>query len=221
MIKDDYILREIERLVQALAKIFKLHKQGENDEALAAIDDAFLDLVGLDRELVEMISLKDLLALMKLGIDLDITRCLVIADLLKARGDVRTRMGAGQESAATYARSLTLFLNIFTSPVSIDLPEYRARAEELIGKLKGCDLLPETKVPLFRYFEKTGRYARAEDVLFEMVEGDADETTYNEGFGFYERLLRRSDEELAAGDLPREEVQNGLASLRKRFGVRA
>ncbi|MFL5697429.1 MAG: DUF6483 family protein, partial [Ktedonobacteraceae bacterium] len=77
----------------------------------------------------------------------------------------------------------------------------------------------KTKIKIFRYFEKMGSYARAEDVLFEMVEGEekekepADNEVIEQGIAFYNRLLKKSDTDLKAGNLSREEVEEGLAQL--------
>src|ERR1041385_6291719 len=113
MIKHDYILRLIEELVQVVARILRLHERGENDAALSAIDDALLKFVGLELRFIDALSLADLVALMRPRIDLDLSRCIVLADLLKARGDVRTSMGEVEAGLDSYVKSLTLYLEIF------------------------------------------------------------------------------------------------------------
>jgi hypothetical protein len=77
----------------------------------------------------------------------------------------------------------------------------------------------KTKNKIFRYFEKMGSYARAEDVLFEMVEGEGEENEpasneiTEQGIAFYNRVLKKSDTDLKAGNLSREEVEEGLTNL--------
>jgi len=62
-----------------------------------------------------------------------------------------------------------------------------------------------------------GKYSQAEDALFEMIEAeDAGEGIVEQGIAFYTRLQQKSDAELLAGNLPREEVAEGLAHLKAR-----
>jgi hypothetical protein len=71
-----------------------------------------------------------------------------------------------------------------------------------------------TNRKLFQYNEKAGRYARAEDVLFEMLEGDeVPSGLIAEGIAFYHRLMAKSDDELLLGNLSREELREGLAQV--------
>jgi hypothetical protein len=65
---------------------------------------------------------------------------------------------------------------------------------------------------LFAYYEQAGKYDEAEDVVFDLV---ATNTEYRSlAVSFFERLLKKSDEELQAGGLTREEVHESLAAMR-------
>jgi hypothetical protein len=218
VIKQDYILRLIEQLAQFLARILKLHERGEYDAAMSAIEDALRKLVGLDLRLVEALELEDLVALLKPGIDLDVSRCIVVADLLKARGDVRHALGDEAAATDSYVRSLTLFLEVFSGPGSIDLPEHQARAEWILGRLADAELPATTLVRLLRYHEKKGRYALAEDVLWELVDEHWNAIHFAAGVEFYERLRQKSASDLAAGGLPRDEVEEGSLRLQDLAG---
>jgi len=217
VIKQDYILRLIEQLAQFLARILKLHEKGDYDAAMLAIEDALKKLVGLDLKLVEAIGLEDLVNLLKPGIDLDISKCIVVADLLKSRGDVRLALGDPEAATDSYIRSLTLFLEVFTGPGSIELPDQRARAEWLIEHLADEELPEVTLVRLVRYHEKAGRFALAEDALWDLVDGTDDDEYADDAFAFYNRMSLKSDSALEAGDLPRDEVADGIARLKDLF----
>jgi hypothetical protein len=53
--------------------------------------------------------------------------------------------------------------------------------------------------------------------LFAILDGDVDlAPAVNFGISFYERLLGHTDSQLADGNLPRSEVEAGLAELRAR-----
>jgi Family of unknown function (DUF6483) len=68
-----------------------------------------------------------------------------------------------------------------------------------------------------RHYEQAGEHARAEDALFNMLDaGPANTELLDFGIGFYQRLLRLDDETLEVGNLPRAEVNAGLAELNQR-----
>jgi Flp pilus assembly protein TadD len=72
---------------------------------------------------------------------------------------------------------------------------------------------------IFRYYEKTGRYAQAEDVLFEMLEANpSDSDLRASGAAFYARLKKKSPTDLAVGNLSRDEVEEGLEKLKSMKG---
>ena len=61
-------------------------------------------------------------------------------------------------------------------------------------------------------------YAKAEDVLFEMLEAEAAEAgnkkpIIQQGITFYTHLMQKSDAALQTGNLSREEIKEGLAQL--------
>ena len=66
---------------------------------------------------------------------------------------------------------------------------------------------------MMAYYEQQGAYAAAEDVLFDMLEDDDSDAARATGREFYSRMLSLTDDELEAGELPRDEVTEGLARL--------
>jgi len=60
-----------------------------------------------------------------------------------------------------------------------------------------------------------GKYARSEDRLFELAKRRPEEGL-QVGIPFYERLLKKTDQELERGNLPRNEVKEGLEELKAR-----
>ena len=72
------------------------------------------------------------------------------------------------------------------------------------------------------HYERTGEFAKAEDSLYAMLDVEPRNAGLLEfGIAFYERLARQSDDVLAAGNLPRTELEAGLAELRNRQGALA
>jgi hypothetical protein len=70
-----------------------------------------------------------------------------------------------------------------------------------------------------QHYEVTGEFGKAEDCLFAMLEAEPGNAALVEfGIDFCERLRGQSDASLASGNLPRAELEAGLAELR---GLRA
>jgi hypothetical protein len=65
---------------------------------------------------------------------------------------------------------------------------------------------------LHRFALGRGAYARAEDALFSWVAGGSPDAVAA-GSAFYEHLAGVSDADLEAGDLPRDEVDEGRAAF--------
>jgi hypothetical protein len=70
---------------------------------------------------------------------------------------------------------------------------------------------------LMQHYERIGDFARAEDMLFSMIEDQGDNPELLDfGAGFYRRLQRQSNDALIAGNLPRAELDSGLAQILQR-----
>jgi len=69
-----------------------------------------------------------------------------------------------------------------------------------------------------QFLLEAGEYGQAEDFLFQQLE-EGELAFLEIGLSFYQQLAERSDEDLAAHDFSREEVEQGLADLCRRFGL--
>jgi hypothetical protein len=217
MLRQDHVLRLIRQLGEVFARLMGRVQGAAPEEVEPEVDRALKDLSGLSLDLIRALSLRGLLEVLRGG-DAESARILAAADLLYVHARVRT--AAGDEDAALFSsvRALTLYLETFVHFDHEALGPARQRAEDLVTELRGVDLPEPTLLRLWGYFEAAGRYARAEDVLFELLERDQwPETLVTAGVTFYERLLTRGDAELEAGDLPRDEVEESLQLLRQRL----
>jgi pentatricopeptide repeat protein len=74
-----------------------------------------------------------------------------------------------------------------------------------------------TYAMLMRHYELAGEFGKAEDALFSMVEEEPDNLGLLDfGIGFYQRLQGKSNDALLTGNLPRVELEAGLAQLAAR-----
>ena len=89
-----------------------------------------------------------------------------------------------------------------------NFPEFVPTVEALVTAWPVQPLPRQTLALLMRHYEETGQYAKAEDALFTLLdEMGADQELVAFGQAFYERILRRSDAALLAGNLPRKEAE--------------
>ncbi len=71
-----------------------------------------------------------------------------------------------------------------------------------------------SQVNLLSYYEKLGRYADGEDCLWKAIDvAGKDPRILIRGLNFYENCRKQADPRLEKGNLPREEVDDGLEDL--------
>jgi hypothetical protein len=216
MINKDYILRIAERVGRALAIILGLRKLNKQEEALIYIDDLLLQTVGLSSTFINSLSEEMLVKTFSpMGV-LNADACLWAASLLKAEGEIYEDMGKSSESYYRYLKSLHLLLAVLLYEHLENDSDFARAAEDLLNRLDEYELPATTRNKLFSYYEHTSRYGKAEDIFYELLEGDhPGRELLEQGQAFYLRLLAKSDDELTRGNLSREEAQEGLAQLKK------
>ena len=208
-LKDDFLTRMTERLEQTLIEVDSLTTQGRVDEALAMINTAYRESTGSDAQMVHRLSTADLLNLLSTTGVLEVEKCLLMGELLYAETRVKESQGVNVP-AQDYLKMLELYLRALTAEAGL-IPHYQVKATRLLEVLG--DLPYGTERHLFEYFALKGDFAAAEDRLFELLEQAPQDELLERGLEFYNHLLTLSDAELSAGNLPRDEVEESLASL--------
>ena len=213
MVNKDYILRIAERFGRELAIILGLRKANKHEDALIYIDDLLLHSVGLTSSFINSVSDEVLLlALSPLGV-LNIEKALWVATLLKAEGEVYEEMGNSKECYYRYLKALTLFLEVQLQDGTL-APSFAAQIDDLLNKLSDYELPTSMGSKVFAYYELMGHYAKAEDILFELLATDASPAAMRErGLAFYQRLQQKSDTDLLAGNFSRAEIVEGKRHL--------
>src|SRR5208282_6806370 len=141
-------------------------------------------------------------------------KAFMLVTLLKTNGDLIAGEGRLEESRQYYLKGLHLLLDTFGRNEITERPDFVPTVEAFLTGLRDAPLPLPTGAMLMHHYERTGEFAKAEDALFAMADVAPDNAELLEfGRQFYQRLLRKSDDSLAAGNLPRAEVQAGLAEL--------
>jgi tetratricopeptide (TPR) repeat protein len=143
-------------------------------------------------------------------------RLTVLANLLQAEGDVYEGLKKPDESVSRRFKALDIQLAILTNedPTSARAADAVAT---LLERLDEYDLAVRTKLLLWQHFEQMGDFARAENWMYEALEDDrAPHDIIERATAFYHRLLDHDDADLVIGNLPRSEVEAGLAQIEAR-----
>jgi tetratricopeptide (TPR) repeat protein len=207
-------MRQIEQVGRMLAHILGLAKGGRPEEALGLFDQAYAPLLGTGSRVVAMLDDAQLVDLLTSGSNPDMRRVALALQLVKAEADLYAGIGQAGEAAVRHRRAVTL------------AGALAARSEGLLDAELAGDLLDRTvdlelsvgqRLARARVLEALGRYADAEDALFELIDEHPDDPEPVErAIAFCQRLRPMEPERLAAGGLTPGEVNDTLAELLRR-----
>jgi tetratricopeptide (TPR) repeat protein len=207
-------MRQIEQVGRMLAAIMGLAKGGRGDEALGMFDEAYKPLVGVGSRVVAVLDDGQLVDLLTSGSNPDLRRVALALELLKAEADLYEGAGQPGEAALRYRRALALAGCLAArSERLLD----RRLAGELLDRAGTLELSAPQRLAVARVLEALGRYADAEDALFELIDDrPGDPEPVEEAVAFCQRLRPLEPERLAAGGLSPAEVNDTLAELLRR-----
>jgi tetratricopeptide (TPR) repeat protein len=207
-------MRQIEQVGQMLAHILGLAKGGRGDEALGLFDEAYKPLIGVGSRVVAVLDDGQLVDLLTSGSNPDLRRVAMALELLKAEADLYAGGGQAGEAALRYRRAVALAGCLAARSERLLDHDLAAGLLERAGEL---ELTEGQRLAVARVLEALGRYADAEDALFELIEERPDDLEpVEQAIAFCQRLRPLEPEQLAAGGLPIEEVNATLAELLRR-----
>jgi tetratricopeptide (TPR) repeat protein len=204
-------MRQIEQVGQMLARILGLAKGGREDEALGMFDEAYKPLMGVGSRVVAVLDDGQLVDLLTSGSNPDMRRVAMAFELLKAEADLYAGAGQAGEAAVRYRRALALAGCLAARSERLLDHDLASGLLERAGEL---ELSGTQRLAVARVLEALGRYADAEDVLFELIDELPDDPEpVEQAIAFCQRLRPLEPEQLAAGGLSVEEVNATLAEL--------
>ena len=147
--RDDYLLRFIALLRQALAEIFKFREGGRYEAALHAAFAAQERLFSRTTAELSKLSLDELLRLLRLDESTTAAREKVLgyASLLKETGLTYEAMGRAQLATACFQLALQAMLSV-ASEDAVRSEELRERMSELLAKIPPDELHEPVKEAL-------------------------------------------------------------------------
>jgi hypothetical protein len=217
LIRRDYILRMLAEFFEVLARIRSLQKGQRWEEADKLTNQEFQRVLGLDADALVGLSDTELLArLIRSESTLAVReKTLIVATLLKEAGDIADARHFEEQSEAYHFKGLHLLLGVLAHEDISDCPELVPRVECFLGVLERNRLPLGTQALLMQHYERVGEFSKAEDTLFSMIEAAPGQRELIDfGVRFYQRLQAQSDDALLLGNLPRAELDSGLAELK-------
>ncbi len=218
MLQQDVLMRQAQQAAQAIAEILMLRQDGQLQEALEVAEGALHLHFEVDPEELHTYSYEHLTERFAFERDEHADRALSFSDLLRHLGELRH--GHGQPERAHHPLRLALRLELGLAERRLLGPDPAGRLRTLLRYLPPSEV-PEAAFPaLIDFFAREHEFARAENWLFHWLNHTDNESVIREkGAAFYDRLTEHSDEELAAGGLPRPEVTEGLRAFEERVAT--
>jgi hypothetical protein len=131
MIRQDFILRQIQLLAKFIEKILVNKKEEHFPEALKEVDAGLNEIAGIDYLFVQALSETELINFLNISKNNEVvaSKCIVIAKLLKEQAEIRCRVQGtvNYNPIDDYKKALSLFtegLSRFDSDAP-DLEEYK------------------------------------------------------------------------------------------------
>lgn len=222
MFQRDYFMRLIEQLTEGIGAALGLRQQKKFEQAYDALDDLLHRLSLPKRGVLKALAVPDLVSLVTGPGAAASDKLYGAAKVLFEDGNV----AAAEGDAAAADASRRKAIRLYTEAVRLarehrsDPPD-PAELEAMLSRVDRNGLAAEDHAALAVAYEAYGRYAAAEDRWFDALELDPEgATAYEAGLRFYERLMLLDGETLAAGGLPLDEVREGYAEFKRRFGRR-
>ncbi len=219
MIRRDYILRMIEELRRVLAGIVALKKERRWQQVEGTLDEQFKRFLGVGAAEALRFSETELSARLMQGEATQFVRdkALFLVRLFLEAGDAAVAQDRPDEGRAFHLKGLHLLLGILGGEPPLEHPDFVPTVAAFTAALADAPLPPQTLALLMHHYERTGAFAKAEDALFALLDATpASPEVVQFGMAFYERLRGQRDAALAAGNLPRSELEAGMAELQRR-----
>ena len=210
----DYIMKMIRQFTNAIARIMGLKTENKIEESQKVLTDTLKDFTGLNKEVLEALPYEILIQKVSGSSQINTVKCLVLAELLNQQADIYGINGEASRARNLYVKSLNVMINVILLGDNSVLEQNQDKVNELIDKIGRFKVPKESALLLFQYYELNKNYAEAENLLLELIDKtEANNDLLAKGIAFYERLINTAQADLEKGNLPIDEVLEGLANL--------
>lgn len=219
MLKRDLTSELVKKFNEILDKILVCKEENKYDECLNLIDNAFKDIFRLSSKFFNSFSHENLVDIIKTDGTVNSDKCIMMAKLLEEEGDIFEKQNNLDQAFYMNLKSLNLFLEAYLNKDNnCDLDYYFSDIEKLLNSLL------EYKLPIFLqnkivdYYIKNEEYDKAENIVYEILDASSfNKDSIRYALDFYEKLLAKDDETLNKANLPREEIEESIVSLKQKL----
>lgn len=209
----------IKKFKELLEKITYSKKNKDYKEALDLIDDAFKYIFRLSIKFFNSFSTENLLEIIKSDGTINADKYIMMAKLLEETAEILENQQKDEEAFYIYEKSLNTFLNAYLiENEHCDLKNYFSDIEFIITKVSPYKLSQNVENQLTQYYLKIGAYDKAENLIYEVLQNNNfSEESLKYALEFYQNLLSKNEDDLNAGNLPREEILDSLDYLNEKL----
>lgn len=213
MLKKDYMKEVQSSLKLVRTEIDKNIINGEIEKAFEIINKEIRSLVGLDMKTIDTMAFFDVINIIGRENQYNAERYIALAELLYLQGSVFDKISSEEKKVVYYKKAIESFHEAFIEEEFLE-DEYLIDAVEVVDRLGEYELPLEQNRKIFTLYEAASRFDKAEDVLFAMInQSDKGPEIIDDGINFYIRLKKKSKAELSEGNLPIDEIEEGLKEL--------
>lgn len=219
MLKNDY-MKEVENTLKIVREeVDKNIINGDINKAKERVNRELKALIGLDINTIDILSFKSIEELISKEKQYNTEKYIAFGELMKFEGEIFGKENKENEKIGYYEKSLEGFYKAYSEDDSID-NKYLDDAIDVVAELSNYEFSLDIDKKILKIYEMANKFDRAEDTLFYMLrKTDNDGSIILEGMKFYNRLKERDLEELIEGNLPIEEVEDGISELERRLGI--
>lgn len=212
MIERDFIKRLIQQLSQVLAQILFHKKNKDWQKAQMVIDVAGKQLLGLNPDLRDSLDGQTLVEMLSYNNEIDHEKCLTLAMLLAEQANVlKNTTNQDTEIFSALQKAVILFRAAFQNKELLKKNSIQS-AVFVCDELNEFELGTDSLLEMHYIYIAIGELAKAEDALY-LLQQKGMQDINSIADDFYRTLLKKDDHTLKKGNLPREEILDGI----KRF----
>lgn len=219
MIKNDY-MKELENaLVLVTEEVDKNIINGNIDTAKELVNKELKSLVGIDIATVDLFSFSSLEGFISKDMQYNAEKFIAFGCLMRLYGLISGKENKENSQIDYYEKSLESFYKAYNEDDEMNT-KYLEDAADVASELSKYELSLDLDRKILKLYELANKLDKAEDTLFYMLrKTDNDGAIILEGMRFYNRLKEMEHDKLKEGDLPIEEVEDGILELERRLGM--
>jgi hypothetical protein len=197
-------------------RMLGLRTAGLYQDALFLMEQTLQQLLGIPGDVVDRLDDHSLLAMLGGPENLDSERTEMLAELIKAQGDVFLDQKLQADSDRCYLRALYLLLEAELARPA-DLPDsYMPKIEPLVQLLQDVEIPEETAFDLFQVYSINQTWQPAMLILDELLaNSDSPDGLIETAQDFYMHLLEMTDLELSGFQFDRADLTRRLNNLER------